>query len=193
VKPRFFASAADWRAWLAANHGDAGELLVGFWKTATKKPCMTWSESVDEALCFGWIDGVRKGLGDASYSIRFTPRKPNSIWSSINVAKVEALRASGKMMPAGEAAFGHRTAARTGVYSFERAEAAVLPPAMAKRLRANAAASAWFDAQPPGYRKTATHWVISAKQEETRERRLETLIEDSTNGLRIKPLRVLKK
>jgi uncharacterized protein YdeI (YjbR/CyaY-like superfamily) len=150
---------------------------------------MTWSESVDEALCFGWIDAIRRRVDENTYSIRFTHRKPTSIWSAINVRKALALRAAGKMTPAGERAFAHRTAAKTGVYSFERNDAAVLPPAFARRFRAAKAAHAYFEAQPPWYRRTSIHWVISAKKEETRERRLATLIEDSAAERWIGPLR----
>jgi uncharacterized protein YdeI (YjbR/CyaY-like superfamily) len=189
MKPRFFATPAAFRAWLERNHATATELLVGFHKRKTGTPCMTWSESVDEALCFGWIDAIRRRIDDNTYSIRFTRRKPTSIWSAINVRKVEALRAAGKMTPAGEQAFAHRTEARTGVYSFERNEAAVLPPAFARRFRADKAAHAYFTAQPPWYQRTATHWVISAKKEETRERRLATLIAESAASRWIPQLR----
>jgi uncharacterized protein YdeI (YjbR/CyaY-like superfamily) len=188
TKPRFFATPAAFRAWLDANHATKSELLVGFYKIRSEKPSMTWPESVDEALCFGWIDGVRRSLGADAYTIRFTPRKPTSIWSAINVAKVKSLRAAGKMRPAGEAAFAKRTAARTGVYSFERSEAAVLPAAHAAQLEAEPKAAAWFAAQAPWYQRTAIHWVISAKREETRERRLAELIRDSRAGRRIKQL-----
>jgi uncharacterized protein YdeI (YjbR/CyaY-like superfamily) len=188
VKPKFFPTPAKWRAWLEAHHETAAELLVGFYKTSTGKPSITWPESVDEALCFGWIDARRQSLGDDAYTIRFVPRKPTSIWSAINVAKVKALTSAGKMRPAGERAFAKRTAAKTGVYSFERNEAAVLAPAQAARLRANAKAAAFFTAQAPWYQRTAIHWVISAKQEATRERRLQTLIADSAAGRRIGPL-----
>jgi uncharacterized protein YdeI (YjbR/CyaY-like superfamily) len=150
---------------------------------------MTWSESVDEALCFGWIDAIRRRIDDRTYSIRFTRRKPASIWSAINVRKVGKLRAAGKMTPAGEAAFAHRKAHKTAVYSFERTEAAVLPPAFAKRLAANRAAANFFAAQPPWYQRTAIHWVISAKRDDTRERRLTTLIADSAANLWVGPLR----
>src|SRR5262249_2070453 len=146
-------------------------------------------ESVDEALCFGWIDAKRKSLGAHAYTIRFVPRKPTSIWSAINVAKVAALRKAGKMRAAGEAAFAKRTAERTGVYSFERNEAAKLSPAQSARLAANKKAQAWFTAQAPSSQRTAIHWVISAKQEATRDRRLATLIADSAAGRRIAPLR----
>lgn len=188
MKPKYFATPEAWRAWLEANHATASELLVGFYKIATGKPSITWPQSVDEALCFGWIDGKRQSLGERAYTIRFTPRKPTSMWSAINVAKVAELRAAGKMRPAGEAAFAKRTAANTGVYSFERAEVARLSPAQTAQLAANARAHAWFTAQAPWYQRTAIHWVVSAKQEATRERRLAQLIRDSAAGQRIKPL-----
>lgn len=170
------------------NHATASELLVGFHRKGSGKPSITWPESVDEALCFGWIDGKRQGLDATSYTIRFTPRKATSIWSAINVAKVEALTKTGKMREAGLAAFAKRKAERTGVYSFERGEAAVLPPAQARQLAANQKASAFFEAQPPWYRRTAIHWVISAKQEATRERRFAQLLTDSAAGRTIPPL-----
>ncbi len=188
MKPRFFPTPAKWRAWLDAHHGTSTEVLVGFYKTSSGKPSITWPESVDEALCFGWIDGKRQSLSDEAYTIRFVPRRPTSIWSAINVAKVKALTAAGKMRPAGVRAFEKRTAAKTAVYSFERTDAAVLPPDQAARLRANAEANAFFTAQAPWYQRTAIHWVISAKQEATRERRLQTLIADSAAERRIGPL-----
>ena len=187
--PRFFATPAAFRSWLAKHHATETELLVGFHKRATAKPCMTWSESVDEALCFGWIDAIRRRIDDDSYSIRFTRRKPTSIWSAINVRKVTELRAAGKMTPAGEAAFAHRKPHKTGVYSFERNEAAVLPPAFAKRLAANRTAATFFSAQPPWYQRTSIHWVSSAKREDTRDRRLEQLAADSAAQRWIGPLR----
>ncbi|HYN90274.1 MAG TPA: YdeI/OmpD-associated family protein [Thermoleophilaceae bacterium] len=150
---------------------------------------MTWSEAVDQALCFGWIDGVRRGHDEDSYTIRFTPRKPRSTWSTVNVAKVEELKKKGLMRPAGLAAYERRTDDNTGVYSFERNGNAVLPPEYEERLRANAPAAEYFDSRPPWYRRTAIHLVISAKREETRLRRLEQLIEDSAAGRDIKQLR----
>jgi len=189
VKPRFFATPANFRAWLQANHETETELVVGFHKKGSGKPSITWPESVDEALCFGWIDGVRRSLGERDYSIRFTPRRTRSIWSAVNVARVAELTKLGRMRPAGIRAFAARTPERTGVYAFERKEAAKLTKAQEKTLRANRKAAAFFDAQPPGYRKTAIHWVISAKQEATRDRRLQLLIADSAAGLRIGPLR----
>lgn len=185
MKPRFFATPAHFRAWLEAHHETKKELLVGFHKKGTGRPSITWPESVDEALSFGWIDGVRHSLGEGAYTIRFTPRRPTSIWSAVNVARVAELTKVGRMRPAGLRAFGARTPERTGVYSFERNEAAKLTKAQEKTLRANRKAAAFFDAQPPGYRKVVTHWVTSAKKEETRERRLQRLIADSAAGRRI--------
>ena len=188
TKPKFFATPAAFRSWLASHHETERELFVGFHKRESGKPSITWPESVDEALCFGWIDGVRKSLGADAYTIRFTPRRPKSIWSAINVKKVGELTKLGKMQPAGLRAFELRTAERTGVYSFERNQAARLSPAQAKALRSNRKAAAFFDAQPPWYRRTAIHWVISAKREDTRERRLGQLIRDSAEGRTIGPL-----
>jgi uncharacterized protein YdeI (YjbR/CyaY-like superfamily) len=188
AEPSFFATGAQFRKWLEKNHETEKELLVGFHKRSSGTPSMTWPESVDEALCFGWIDGVRRSLGDDAYTIRFTPRKPTSIWSAINVAKVGELTKLGKMRPAGLRAFARRTPEKTGVYSFERNEAAVLSPEQEKALRANREAARFFDAQAPWYRRTAIHWVISAKREETRERRLKQLIADSAAGRTIGPL-----
>jgi uncharacterized protein YdeI (YjbR/CyaY-like superfamily) len=187
-KPTFFATPAKFRAWLEIHHSTAKELLVGFYKRESGKPSLTWPESVGEALCFGWIDGVRRSFGDEAYTIRFTPRRPKSIWSAINVDKVAQLKKQGKMREAGLRAFAVRTAERTGVYSFERYEAAKLSPSQEKTLRANRQAAAFFDAQPPWYRRTSIHWVISAKRDETRERRLALLIADSAAGRTIGPL-----
>jgi uncharacterized protein YdeI (YjbR/CyaY-like superfamily) len=188
VKPRFFATPGDFRAWLEAHHDAETELLVGFHKKGSGRESITWPESVDEALCFGWIDGMRRSLSGTAYVIRFTPRKTTSTWSAVNVARVTELTKAGRMRPAGLRAFAARRADRTGVYSFERNKAAKLPEEQEKRLRANRRASAFFDAQPPWYRRTAIHWVISAKRPETREWRLSRLIADSAAGRRIKPL-----
>ncbi|MEO8431112.1 MAG: YdeI/OmpD-associated family protein [Acidobacteriota bacterium] len=187
-QPRFFATPADFRAWLEAHHETKKELLVGFRKKATGKPSITWPESVDEALCVGWIDGVRRRVDESAYTIRFTPRRPKSIWSAVNVARVAALTKLGRMKPAGLRAFAARTLDRTGIYSFERKEAAKLTTAQEEVLRANRKAAAFFEAQPPGYKRLALHWVVSAKREETRERRLQQLIADSEAGRRIGPL-----
>jgi uncharacterized protein YdeI (YjbR/CyaY-like superfamily) len=185
VKPTFFATPADFRAWLEKNHAKATELLVGFYKKTSGRASLTWPESVDEALCFGWIDGVRRSLGDEAYTIRFTPRRPRSIWSAINIAKVQQLTKAGLMRPAGKAAFAKRTDDRSAIYSFEQRKAATLDAGQERLFRANKKAWAFFSAQPPGYRKVAVFYVTSAKKEETRLRRLERLIGDSQSGRRI--------
>ena len=189
IEPIYFETQTELRAWLEANHSSEPELIIGMWKKKTGRPSVHWPEVRDEALCFGWIDGVGRRIDDERHQQRITPRKPGSIWSKVNVERFEALEAEGLMTEAGRAAFARRREDRTGVYSHENREAAVLPPEYEQRLRANAAAAKFFDAQPPGYRKTAIHLVISAKREETRERRLEQLIADSAAGLRIKQLR----
>jgi uncharacterized protein YdeI (YjbR/CyaY-like superfamily) len=188
MKPTFFASPAAFRAWLSANHATAPELLVGFHKVGSGKPSITWPQSVDQALCFGWIDGVRRSLGAEGYTIRFTPRRATSIWSLINIKRFEALEKEGLVKPAGRAAFERRKADRSGVYSFEQRSEARLSPAQRKAFMANQAAWAFFQARPPWYQRTATFWVTSAKKEETRERRLRTLIADSAQGRTIAPL-----
>ncbi len=181
--PKFFRTAAEFRTWLERNHDRATELWVGYWKKATRKSSPTWQESVDEALCFGWIDGIRKSIDGDSYRQRFTPRRPRSNWSLINIARVQALQAEGRMHPAGLTAFEKRTA--TGVYSFEQADHRGLDPRYEAMLKKNRKAWAFFQAQPPGYRRTASWWVVSAKKEETRLRRLQALIRDSAAGRRI--------
>ncbi len=184
----FFKSATEFRAWLRKHHRTHAELWVGYWKKATGKPSPTWQQSVDEALCFGWIDGLRRSRDGASYIQRFTPRKKSSNWSLVNIARVKALTAAGKMSAAGLAAFAARDPKRSGIYSFERAQAA-FTPAEHKRFRAAKDAWTFWEAQPPGYRRTATHWVTSAKRPETRTKRFEILLDDSLNGLRIALLR----
>lgn len=184
MKPTFFESPAAFRKWLEKNHEKQSELLVGFYKKDSGRPSITWPESVDQALCFGWIDGVRRRIDDESYSIRFTPRRPGSIWSAINIAKVAELEKQGLMRPAGRKAFEKRREDRSRVYSFENPERQ-LSPADEKRFRAKKKAWKYFSEQPPGYRRVALHWVTSAKREETRARRLATLIEDSAHGRRI--------
>jgi len=189
VTPTYFPTPTAFRRWLARHHARETELWVGFHKKGTGVPSMTWPESVDEALCFGWIDGVRKSVDAERYVIRFTPRRPGSIWSNVNIAKVATLTAAGRMQPAGLAAFEARSAAKSGVYAFERTEEARLERAEAAAFRREQAAWRFFEAQPPGYRRTALHWVTSAKLAATRARRLATLIEDSAAGRRIKQLR----
>jgi uncharacterized protein YdeI (YjbR/CyaY-like superfamily) len=177
--PEFFATPAEFAAWLERHHETAAELTVGFYKRGSGKPSMTWPESVAVALCFGWIDGVRRGLDDDSYTIRFTPRKPDSHWSRVNLAKAQELIEAGEMREAGRRAFGQRRPDRTAQASYERDKPAELEPEQEGRLRADPEAWAFFSAQPPWYRRTATHWVTSAKRPETRERRLQRLIEES--------------
>ena len=184
TSPRFFRTPEDFRAWLHSNHTTATELLVGFYKRASGRPSITWPESVDEALCHGWIDGVRRSIDDASYSIRFTPRKQRSIWSNVNIAKVEALIEQGRMAPAGLAAWALRDEKRSGVYAFER-KAAAFDADMEGMFRRNGKAWSYFEAQPAGYRKLAAHYVSSAKRADTRARRLSALIEHSAKGERI--------
>jgi uncharacterized protein YdeI (YjbR/CyaY-like superfamily) len=188
VRPIFFGSPEEFRAWLEEHHATATELLAGFHKKSTGRPTMTWTESVREALCFGWIDGIRRSLGDESYTIRFTPRKPRSNWSSLNVRHVEELIREGRMTPAGLAAYEARTPERTGVYAFEQRHAARLEPEQEEQLRADPKAWEFFQAQPASYRQTAIYWVVSAKREETRARRLATLISDSAAGRRLAQL-----
>ncbi|MBA2702905.1 MAG: YdeI/OmpD-associated family protein [Blastocatellia bacterium] len=181
LKPKFFKSPSDFRKWLAAHHANAKELLVGFYKKGTGKQSITWPESVDEALCFGWIDGIRRRIDDDSYSIRFTPRKTSSTWSAVNIGRAKELIREGRMAPAGEKAFAARKENRSGIYSYEQRSAELIEP-YAGKLRRNKAALKFFASQPPSYRKAANWWVISAKQEETRLRRLEKLIRLSATG-----------
>ena len=188
TEPIYFDSPAEFGAWLERHHETETELWIGYWKKATGKPSLTWSQAVDEALCFGWIDGVLRGIDDQRHIQRFTPRKPASNWSAVNIAKVERLRAEGRMRPAGEAAFARRREDRSGVYSFEQSDEPRLEPAQEARFKADAAAWEYFIGRPPSYRRPALWWVISAKRPETRERRLATLIEDSAAGRPIKPL-----
>jgi uncharacterized protein YdeI (YjbR/CyaY-like superfamily) len=184
MKPTFFATPAAFRKWLEKHHDSDDELLVGFYKKDSGRKSITWPESVDQALCFGWIDGIRRRIDDASYSIRFTPRRRGSIWSAVNIRRAEALIQEGLMQAAGLAAFGKRSEEKSRVYSYERATAA-LPTEFEKRFRANKKAWRYFSEQPPGYRRLAIHFVISAKREETRERRVKLLINDSANGRRL--------
>jgi uncharacterized protein YdeI (YjbR/CyaY-like superfamily) len=188
MSPVFFPTPADLRAWLAAHHATETELWVGFYKVGSGRPSVTWPESVDQGLCFGWIDGVRRGIDDVSYMIRFTPRKPSSIWSAVNIKRVEELTAAGLMQPAGLAAFARRDEERSAVYSYEQRHTAALDEAAEAKFRANAAAWAFFQAQPNWYRQAAVWWVVSAKREETRQKRLTTLIDDSARGWTIPPL-----
>lgn len=187
MAPTFFADQTDFRKWLADNHQKETELLVGFYKVGSGKPSMSWPESVDQALCFGWIDGVRKSIDDQSYTIRFTPRKPGSIWSAINIKKIEGLSEKGLMQPAGMASYAKRKEHKSKIYSYEK-EPEMLSEEFERQFRANEKAWDFFQKQAPWYQKTAIHLVMTAKREETRISRLETLIRDSENGTKIKQL-----
>ncbi len=184
MPPRFFNSAADWREWLAVHHASETELLVGLRKRSSGPPGMTWSESVDEALCFGWIDAVRGGLDETTYSIRFTARKSGSIWSNVNIAKAEALIAAGKMTEAGLTKYRKRKAGKSGIYSYEQG-AAELDPAATAKFQKDLAAWEYFLAQAPSYRKKVIWSILRARQPATREARLTRLIEASRQRRRL--------
>ncbi len=181
----FFEIPSLFRAWLAKNHDKEKELLVGFYKIKSGKQSMTWSESVDQALCFGWIDGVRKSADAESYTIRFTPRRPNSIWSDVNVKKVEELSAAGLMKESGLKAYSKKTDHRSGIYSHEK-PAQELPPDFIKTFTANTVAWDFFSKQPPSYRKVIVHWIMSAKREKTRHDRLLKVIDSSMRQQRLR-------
>jgi uncharacterized protein YdeI (YjbR/CyaY-like superfamily) len=182
MNPTYFTSPVEFRAWLQKHHPKAGECWVGFYKRSSGKPSMTWPESVDAALCFGWIDGVRKGIDATAYAIRFTPRKPGSIWSSVNIRRMQELTALGLVQPAGMEAFARRSEAKSGIYAYENRSSTEFTDAQARKFKGNREAWKFFQAQAPWYRKTATWWVISAKKEETRQRRLNSLIQHSEQG-----------
>ena len=182
---RFFATPEDFRKWLKVHHENARELWVGFYKKGSGRPSITWPESVDEALCVGWIDGLRKTIDAESYKIRFTPRKTTSNWSAVNIGRVRELTRLGRMRPAGLKAFELRKEEKSGIYAYENRKSAVLGEAAEKRFRSRPKAWAFFQKQPAGYRKIATWWVISAKKEETRQQRLEKLIAQSEAGRRL--------
>jgi len=188
-KPIFFATPAKFRAWLEKNHSNTSELWVGFYRKASGRPSIDWPQSVDEALCVGWIDGIRKGIDDVSYMIRFTPRKTTSTWSEVNIGRVGELTQTGRMRPAGLAAFEQRREAKSGIYAYEQREAAALDPAAEKQFRENPKAWKYFQSQPPWYRRTAVWRVVSAKRPETRQKRLEVLIADSEAERPIRELR----
>jgi uncharacterized protein YdeI (YjbR/CyaY-like superfamily) len=181
MTPTFFAKQSDFRKWLEKNHKKETELLVGYYKVGSGKPSMTWSQSVDEALCFGWIDGVRKSIDNDSYQIRFTQRKPTSIWSAVNIQKIEELSKQGLMRPAGIASFEHRKDHKSKIYSYENEEV-TLSPEFKKQFKANKDAWDYFESLAPSYRKTSTNWVMSAKQDTTKQKRLNELIADSEAG-----------
>jgi len=183
----FFPSAGDFREWLQSGHTKSNELWVGFYQKSSGKRSITYPEAVDEALCFGWIDGIRKKVARNSYTVRFTPRRPQSQWSAVNVRRVQELAGSGRMQPAGLKAF--ETAASQGrKYSYEQQRQSTFDSKALQRFRENRKAWEFFRSQAPWYQRTATFWVVSAKKEETRQRRLATLIADCERGVPIKPL-----
>jgi uncharacterized protein YdeI (YjbR/CyaY-like superfamily) len=188
MEPVFFATPHDFRRWLHEHHAREKELLVGFHKKGSGRPSITWPESVDQALCYGWIDGVRHSIDGDRYSIRFTPRKPTSNWSAVNIRRVGELTEQGLMQPAGLHAFAARREERSGVYSFEQ-KTVELSAEHEAAFRARPQAWSWFQSCPPGYRRQASWWVMQAKRDETQRKRLATLIEDSEAGRRIAPLR----
>lgn len=181
---KFFSKPAEFRKWLEKNHGSKEELWVGFYKKDSGRPSITWAESVDEALCFGWIDGIRKKIDHVSYQIRFTPRRSKSIWSAINIARAKALTNEKRMRPEGLKAFAARIENKSGIYSYEQ-RSAEIPAASAKLFKKNKAAWKFFQEQPPSYRKMINWWIVSAKQEETRLKRLEKLIAQSAKEKRL--------
>jgi len=185
MRIKYFKSASDFRRWLEKNHARMHELRVGYYKKRSQRPSMTWPESVDEALCFGWIDGIRKSVDDLRYTIRFTPRRRGSIWSVVNIKRARELRDKGLMEPPGVTAFDARKENRSGIYSYEQ-RSANLDGAYEKMLRQNQAAWDFFYAQPPSYRKAVGWWIVSAKQEPTRLKRLEKLIRGSARGERLR-------
>jgi uncharacterized protein YdeI (YjbR/CyaY-like superfamily) len=188
----FFPTPDDFRKWLETNHEAETELWVGFYKKATRKPSITWPESVDQALCFGWIDGIRKRIDEEAYQIRFTPRKPKSHWSHVNISRIKELKKENLVMPAGLRAYAKRDPDNTAKASFEQNKVE-LSPAFEKRLKANKKACDFFNNHlAPSYRKQSIHWVMSAKREETREKRLATLIECSEKETKIPPLKWAK-
>ena|SRR5687768_12566030 len=189
AEPTFFATPAAFRRWLQAHHARERELWVGFYKTGSGRPSITWPEAVDEALCVGWIDGIRRSIDDERYMIRFTPRKPTSTWSAVNQRRMAALLGEGRVQPAGLAAFEARRPERSGTYSYENRGAATLDVEAERAFRAVPEAWSYFSAQPPSYRHTVTWWVMGAKRAETRVRRLAQLIEHSRLGERIPAMR----
>ena len=184
MKPTFFASPQKFRKWLEKNHDKASELLVGFYKKGSGKPSITWQESVDQALCFGWIDGVRRRLDEESYTIRFSRRRPASNWSAINIKRATELRELGLMHDAGHSAFDRRQEYKSPIYSYENAPKSFVP-ADEKKFRANKQAWNFFNEQAPSYRRMVIFWIMSAKKQETHDKRLAKLIDFSAKGRRI--------
>jgi len=187
--PIFFETPDRLRDWLDANHASAPELFVGGWRKDTGRASITWEQLVEEALCVGWIDGIRRSLPEGAWCQRLTPRRKGSNWSAVNVANVERLRAEGRMRPAGEAAFALREPERTGIYSYEQRHEARFAADEEAAFRANPGAWSWWETQSPSFRAAATYWVVSPKRADTRAKRLMTLIEDAAAGQKPKPLR----
>jgi uncharacterized protein YdeI (YjbR/CyaY-like superfamily) len=185
VDPTYFATPADFRAWLERHHGSAGELLVGFVKKGGKQPSITWPEAVDQALCFGWIDGVRRRIDDERYSVRFTPRKPGSRWSAVNIRRATDLDAKGLLRPPGRQAFAARSEARSRTYSYEQRQTPELDAPLARVLKANKQAAAFLATLPPSYRRKVVHWVMTAKSAEVRLQRLQRAIAAFAKGRRL--------
>jgi len=183
--PKFFKSPSAFRKWLAANHTKSKELWVGFYKKDSGKPSITWPESVDEALCYGWIDGLRKTIDEESYKIRFSPRRPSSIWSAVNIRNAEKLIKEKRMQSPGLKAYEAKKEYRSGIYAYEQRSPELVEPYLGK-LKRNRTAWKFFQAQPPGYRKVMNWWIVSAKQEATRLKRLDKLIEESAAGRRMR-------
>lgn len=186
-KPKFFATPADWRAWLHEKHACEAELVVGFHKKHTGKASITWEESVREALCYGWIDGIRRSVDEASYTVRFTPRRTTSVWSAINIRLIAELDASGHLMPAGRTAFEarrHKTGPKAKGYTARRKDG-TFSPELVRAFKKGKKAWEFFEAQPPGYRKSVAWWVMIGKKAETREKRLRKLMEASAAGKRL--------
>ena len=187
MEPLFFSSQLKFREWLKKNHTKKKELLVGFYKVTSGKESMTWPQSVDEALCYGWIDGVRKSIDEKSYTIRFTPRRPSSNWSAINIKKIEELRKNGLMQEAGLEAFKHRKESKSAIYTYEK-QPAQLDSSFIKKFQASKKAWNFFQSQSPSYQRTVIGWILQAKQDATKIRRLENLIRDCKAGKKIKSL-----
>jgi uncharacterized protein YdeI (YjbR/CyaY-like superfamily) len=185
-----FESHRAFRAWLEEHHEDRDVIWVGYWKKATGRPSLTWEESVDVALCFGWIDGIRRRVDEEAYTIRFTPRRSGSTWSRRNIERFRILQGEDRIHPAGETAWEKRTEDNSGIYSFEQEDEPTLPEDYLARLRADDAAWADWEERPPGYRRQVAHWITSAKRASTRERRFLALLEDAAAGRKVKPLRI---
>ncbi len=192
-RPTFFPTPAGFRTWLEAHHHRLREQLVGFHKKSSGKPSITWPESVEVALCFGWIDGVRRSIDETSYTIRFTPRRPTSTWSAVNIKRVQQLKKTGLMHPAGLKAFAARSEKKSGIYSYEQRKSAKFTREQEKQFRANKSAWEFFRSQAPWYQRVTTYWVISAKKEETKLKRLSVLIDHSQNRRTLPQLRLVKK